>query len=150
MDEHLVVFVDFDDAAVATLGDHGQAIVETLKGVNFDLAVIPILGPRLVLPDDLFHRRHLDDGRRPGVQQQVAIGEKGYVVGTERTRDLPFDLALGIDDRHAAPVLAEATVGGVYRQRLLGGKGVAPKAQTENRGGHDNEAVLHADLLDRL
>ena len=51
--DDLVVPVHFDDAAIAALGHHGQAVGEPLKGVDLDRPLVAVLGFGLVLPDDL-------------------------------------------------------------------------------------------------
>ena len=58
---HLAVAIHLDDALVAGLGDHGQAVVEALESVDLDL--VDVVGCRrgLPLPDCFLFGGHLGE-----------------------------------------------------------------------------------------
>src|SRR5207248_2251102 len=88
-----------------------------------------------ILPDHLLVRRHLDDGRRAGVQKEVAVWQRRDVVRGERARHLPLDLALRADDGDMAPVLRDDAMG----DWLVGAARRSGEGCTADERGNDGE-----------
>ena len=59
--DNLALFVYLDNALVARLGDHGQAVFETLEPVDLDATGVGSDGLALPLPDHLLVLGHLDN-----------------------------------------------------------------------------------------
>lgn len=71
--DNLALFVEVDDAPDTAFGDHGAAVLETLKCVN-----VGTLG--VVLPSDFLQQGDLG-GNGPGVvKQNVTVGKKLKIV----------------------------------------------------------------------
>ena len=118
--------IHLDDPGIARLGDHGVAIVEALKGVNLDPALVTGLGFGLVAPDFLAGSRDFNDCRRAGRIQEVAVGQECEIVNFRLGRDCPFHLAFRVDQGHVALIGRQNAV-----VRLI---------LSKNRTDHANEA----------
>jgi hypothetical protein len=98
-----------------------------------------------VLPDDFLFRRHLDNGRWSGVQENIAIGQHGDVVGIVLALGFPFHFTLGIDDDRVSIVDGENAIRGPVRIGFLFfGVGNSITSQRQDRESQRNpHAVLH-------